>query len=84
MVNRTCVRKLKWIAVFLFYMVLVITLDVAVHGKSGFTGGKESGVFCVALIELNDAFTVIELTDLIINFFYIIAFVGKESTFRNG
>ena len=87
MVNRTFAGKFERTAVFLFYAVLVITFAVTVHGKAGFTGGntdgKESGVFCIAPVKRNDAFPVIEFTDLIVNVFYIIAFVGKKGTLRD-
>lgn len=88
MVNRACTGKFEGTAVFLFYTVPVITPAVTVHGKASFTGGnadlKEFGVFCIVWVKQNDAFSIIEFIDLIVNVFYIITFVSKESAFRNG
>lgn len=88
MVNRTYAGKFERTAVFLFYTVPVITLAVTVHGETGFAGGntagKEFGAFCIASVKWNDALPVIEFTDLIVNVFYIIAYVSEESAFRNG
>lgn len=64
MVNRTCARKFKRTAVFLFYTVPVITPAVTVHDKTGFTGGngdgKELDVFCIASVKRNDVLPVID------------------------
>lgn len=44
----------------------------------------ELRVFCIASVERNNAFAVIKLADLIVNFFNIIAFVSEEITLCNG
>ena len=42
---------------------------------------REFCVLCIVSVERDDAFTVIEFTDLIVNPFNVISFVSDESAF---
>lgn len=67
--------------------VPVMAPAITVHGESGFTDGdtdrKKFCIFCIAFVQGDDAFAVIQFFDLIVDVLYIITFIRKEGAFSN-
>ena len=67
--------------------VPVMAPAITVHGKASLTGGdadrKEFRIFCIAFVQGDDAFTVIQFFHLIVDVLDIVTFIRKKGAFRN-
>ena len=74
-------------AVFLTGPAVIGKLPVLVHSKTRFTNRVTAWqllwVFSIAFVKRDCAFTEINVLDGIVDFLYVVSFIGNKSTFLN-
>ena len=74
-------------AVFLTCSAVIRKLAVLVHSKTRFANRVSAWqllwVFSIAFVKRDCAFTEINVLDGIVDFLYVVSFIGNKSTFLN-